>query len=106
MAGHKKWGELRKKMSPEQRQSSDAKLAIMKKAMLLAELRKYTGMTQKQLAARLGITQPGLSRIESQDDMHIATLRKLISAIGGKLELIVHMPDGEDVSLKQFAENE
>ena len=106
MAGHKKWGELRKKMSPEQRKSSDAKLATMKTEMLLAELRKHTGMTQKQLAVRLGITQPGLSKIESQDDMHIATLRNLIRAIGGTLELVVHMPDGEDISLKQFAEAE
>ena len=103
MAGHRKWGELRKKMSPEQRKSSDVKLATMKNEMLLAELRKHTGMTQKQLAARLGITQPGLSKIESQDDMHITTLRNLIGAIGGKLELVVHMPDGEDVSLKQFS---
>lgn len=106
MAGHKKWDVLRKKMSPEQRKRSDAKLVTMKREMLLAELRKHTGMTQKQLAARLGMTQPGLSKIESQDDMHIATLRKLIGAFGGKLELIVHMPDGEDISLKQFADAE
>jgi len=60
-------------------------------------------MTQQQLAQRLGITQPGLSKIESQDDMHVTTLRNLINAIGGELEIVVHMPDGEDVSLKQFA---
>jgi len=106
MAGRKKFSELRTKMSDSQRKKSAAKTAAMKKSMLLAELRKHTGMTQEQLAKRLGITQPGLSKIESQDDIHVGTLRNLIDAIGGELEIVVHMPDGEDVSLKQFAKSE
>ena len=103
MAGRRPWSELQKKMTPEQRARSDAQVGEMRQEMLLAELRKHTGLTQQQLADKLGITQPGLSKMESQDDMEIGTLNRLVDSLGGTLELIVHMPDG-DVSLTQFTE--
>jgi len=56
-----------------------------------------------ELAASLGIKQPTLSRIESQGDMQISTLRRVIEALGGKLEIIAHLPTG-DVRLSQFQE--
>ena len=60
-------------------------------------------MTQKEVAAVLGISQPGLSKIENQDDMHIGTLSKLIEAMGGTLEIIAHLPQG-DCRLTQFGD--
>ena len=63
--------------------------------MLLAEIRKSVGLTQEDLAVQLGIKQPTLSKLESQDDMQISTLRRLIEALGGKLELIAHLPRGD-----------
>jgi predicted transcriptional regulator len=69
--------------------------------MLLAEVRKTVGLTQEELAASLGIKQPTLSRLESQDDMQISTLRRLIQALGGELEIIAHLPNG-DIRLCQF----
>lgn len=69
--------------------------------MLLAEVRKAVGFTQADLAAALGIKQPTLSRLESQDDMQISTLRRLIQALGGELEIIAHLPGG-DIRLSQF----
>jgi transcriptional regulator with XRE-family HTH domain len=71
--------------------------------MLLAELRKSAGLSQEDLAAELGIKQPTLSRLESQDDMQISTLRRVIEALGGKLEIIAQLPSG-DVRLSQFRE--
>jgi len=39
--------------------------------------------------------------MEGQENMEIATLNRLVNSLGGQLELIVHMPDG-NVSLSQF----
>ena len=71
--------------------------------MFLTEIRRETGFTQKQIAASLGIRQPSLSKLESQDDMQISTLQRLIHALGGNLEIIAHMPNG-DIRISQFAE--
>lgn len=104
MAGHKPFSELIDKMSPDRRARSDARVKELRQEMLLAELRKHTGMTQQELADKLGISQPSLSKMESQEDMQIGTLNRLVDSVGGKLELIVHLPDG-DVSLTQFADD-
>ena len=104
MAGHKPFSKLIDKMSPDRRARSDAREKELRQEMLLAELRKHTGMTQQELADKLGISQPSLSKMESQEDMQIGTLNRLVDSVGGKLELIVHLPDG-DVSLTQFADD-
>lgn len=49
----------------------------------------------------MGIKQPTLSKLESQDDIQISTLQRLIHALGGQLELIAHMPGG-DIKISQF----
>jgi len=101
VAGHKKFSTLLDKMTPERRARSDARVKTLRQEMLLAELRKLSGMTQKELAEKLGIAQPSLSQMESQEDMQISTLNRMVGSLGGKLELIVHLPGG-DVSLTQF----
>ncbi len=72
--------------------------------LLLAEIRKQEGLTQVDLAERLGITQPSLSKLESQDDMQISTLRRIIEALEGELELTAKLPGGKRVSIRQFAQ--
>lgn len=104
MAGHKKFSTLLDKMAPDRRADSDARVEAIRQEMLLAELRKHSGMTQIELAEKLGITQPSLSQMENQEDMQISTLSHLVGTLGGSLELIVHMPGG-DVSLTQFADD-
>lgn len=93
--------ELEAKMPPESLVRAKARAKEMMAEMLLAEIRKSVGLTQEQLAASLGIKQPTLSRLESQDDMQISTLRRLIRALGGELEIIAHLPGGE-IRLSQF----
>jgi transcriptional regulator with XRE-family HTH domain len=69
--------------------------------MLLAEVRKLAGKSQSDLANILGIKQPSLSKLESQDDMRISTLKKIVEALGGRVEIIARFP-GEMVRLRQF----
>ena len=69
-----------------------ARAKEMMAEMLLAEIRQATGMTQEEVAASLGIKQPTLSRMESQDDMQVSTLQRLVQALGGELEIIGTFP--------------
>ncbi|MBL4810591.1 MAG: helix-turn-helix transcriptional regulator [Phycisphaerales bacterium] len=97
----KNFKELRDGMSQEHRGRADVRTDEMMAEMLLVEIRKQTGLTQEELAETLGIKQPSLSKLESQSDMQISTLQRLIEALGGKLELIAHLPKG-DVRITQF----
>jgi transcriptional regulator with XRE-family HTH domain len=63
--------------------------------MLLGELRKLEGVTQVELAEKLGIKQPAISQLEQQDDMQISTLQRIVKALGGVLEITVRLPGGE-----------
>ena len=95
--------KLRERMSAEQLAQAEIRTQEIIAEMLLAEIRKQVGLTQDDLAEAMGIKQPSLSKLESQDDMQISTLRRLIAALGGELELIAHLPGG-DIRIKQFAE--
>ena len=96
-----KFEKLKKEMKQENIQKAKIKAKEMMAEMLLAEIRKEAGFTQEYLAETLGVKQPSLSKLESQDDMQISTLQRLINALGGQLELIAHMPGG-DIRISQF----
>ncbi len=95
------FNKLKKKMKPESLNKAGIKAREMMAEMLLAEIRKEAGFTQEDIARALGIKQPSLSKLESQEDMQIGTLGRLIQALGGQLELIAHMPGG-DIKIRQF----
>jgi DNA-binding Xre family transcriptional regulator len=69
--------------------------------LLLSEIRRLAGKSQRQLAAALGIRQPSLSKLENQDDMQVSTLRRIVEALGGELEVIARFPKGA-VKIDQF----
>ncbi|HEV8638755.1 MAG TPA: helix-turn-helix transcriptional regulator [Chloroflexota bacterium] len=57
-------------------------------ARLLRWARLHTGQSQAQLAAKTGIAQSTISRIESgRFDPHVSVLRRLLRACGYDLEL-------------------
>lgn len=58
----------------------------------LRELRQTAGKAQADIASALNITQPSVSKIERQNDMHLSTLRNYVEAVGGELELTVRLP--------------
>jgi len=61
MAGHRNISVLREKMGPERVAGAKARAREMQVEMLLAELRKLEGVTQVELAEKLGIKQPAVS---------------------------------------------
>jgi DNA-binding XRE family transcriptional regulator len=61
-----------------------------KAAQLVVLLRKQKGMTQKQLAERVGIPQSMISRLENGDRRRtptLETLHKILIELGYRLEL-------------------
>jgi hypothetical protein len=95
--------ELRDRMSPEQRQRSDILYQEKLAEMLFAEICKWIGLTPEEFATVVGNNSPVPSTLESQDDMQISTLRRLVEALGGKLDLVIHLPGG-DLRITQFNE--
>jgi plasmid maintenance system antidote protein VapI len=72
--------------------------------MLLSEMRKLAGKSQREVAAALGIKQPSLSKLENQCDMQVSTLRRIIAALGGELDMIARFPNGA-IRIEQFNED-
>jgi DNA-binding XRE family transcriptional regulator len=90
----RKFAELREKMPPEARTESDRLFEKALKEYPLAELRNARGLSQKMLGEALGIQQPAIAKMEKRTDMYISTLRSHIEAMGGRLEITAHFPDG------------
>ncbi len=61
----------------------------------LAELRARAGLTQEQVAARMGIAQSDVSKLERRGDLKFSTLRAYAEALGAALEVLVRLPAGD-----------
>ena len=63
----------------------------------LVEARQEAGLTQQEMAERLGVSQAQVSRIEKQgyDAYTLNTLRKYVTALGEgyQLEVAIHTPE-------------
>ena len=56
----------------------------------LTALREQAGLSQRDLAKRLGVTQPRVAAIERSRNVTIDVLEQYVGAVGGELELTVH----------------
>jgi transcriptional regulator with XRE-family HTH domain len=78
-----------------------AKASRRVQELLLSEVRQLAGKSQQEVAETLGMKQPSLSKLEKQADMQISTLRKIVQALGGELEVLARFPKGT-VKIDQF----
>jgi len=97
--------ELEKGLSPERRQRVAERVKEMEMDMLLSELRRQQEMSQSELADAMGISQPNVSKLEGEHDMQISTLRRLVTALGGRLKISVEIPGRGEFTLSQFDSN-
>ena len=88
-------------MTPEAQAEARAQTAEFIAQMPLHELRHARHLSQEALAGILGVGQASVSKLERRADMYVSTLRGMIEAMGGKLVIVAHFPDG-DVQLNQF----
>ena len=88
-------------MSKASQKRAAKRTKALLREMLLSELRRATGYSQKKLASKLKMKQPSLSKLENASDMQVTTLQKLVGALGGEVEIVCKFPKG-DVRLVQF----
>jgi DNA-binding XRE family transcriptional regulator len=97
MSGHTKWSEIRNlhHFTPEEEEKIRQGARVILREDALMKLRQHQHVTQRELAAALGVSQVNISRIEHEDDPQLSTMRRFIEALGG--ELIVQARIGDEV---------
>jgi len=98
-----KFSELLDKIPPERRADIEERVKQLRAEMPLNELRAARDLTQQQLAQSLNVNQAVISRLERRADMYVSTLRNIITAMGGTLEIRAVFPEGP-VIIRQFRE--
>ncbi|MFY9994261.1 MAG: helix-turn-helix transcriptional regulator [Leclercia sp.] len=67
----------------------------------LQMMREELKLSQKQVAEVMGISQPAITQLEQRgNELKIATLKRYIEAMGGKLSLDVELPTGKRVAFQ------
>jgi len=64
-------------------------------AVRLKELREQRGLSQEEVARRLGSKQASISRTEARSDFLLSTLKKHAEALGATLVVKMVFPDAE-----------
>jgi hypothetical protein len=97
--------EFMDRFSAEERQAIDARAQeLIAEEISLRDLRKALGRTQAALAAKLGLKQENVSRVEARTDMLLSTLDGYLRAMGGRLRLTVEFKDRPPVLLSGLAQ--
>lgn len=92
--------EILQAMPEDRRRRIEARAAeLIAEELNLRELRRLRKLTQARLSRKLKIGQEGVSRIEKRTDLYISTLRSYVEGVGGKLSLVVELPDRPPVIL-------
>ena len=99
MSSYVRWSDIRAEHVA--RAGGEEAVAAGKKELLaeitghrLAELRKSLGMTQQQVADRMGVTKGRVSQIEQGKISGQAVLARCASALGGRLHQAIYFDDG------------
>lgn len=94
---NKSWLD-KKLQKPKFRKNFELEYEKLSVADQLVRLRKQAGLTQAQLAKKIGTTASAISRYENSeyDRYELNTLRKIVTACGGHLKLIVRGPNDDE----------
>ncbi len=102
MSGHRPFSELKKNWNADRvAQNRARKGELAMEYSTLEELRVALGLSQEEVARRLDVQQPAVSKLTARSDMRISTLRDLIEAMGGELQVTAKFPD-RSVELANF----
>jgi predicted transcriptional regulator len=70
-------------------------MAIRRRELLaqLAEQRRAAGLSQAEVAVRMGTSQPAVARLEAGEvDVRMSTVERYAAALGVRLEMRLHPP--------------
>lgn len=100
MSGHVRWRDIR----AEQVERAGGEIAVnaVKDELLtemighrLAEVRKARGLTQQQVADRMGVTKGRISQIEQGKVSGHDVIARFATALGGRLHQAIYFDDGD-----------
>jgi len=97
----KRFRDLIDRLPREQRERIAVRRDRIMQEISLKQLRRALRLTQRELAGTLRVNQAAISKMESQYDMYISTLRRFLEGMGAKLKIVAEFPDGEIV-ISQF----
>jgi DNA-binding XRE family transcriptional regulator len=91
--------EMIKARSPE----SQTRIRTLADEMIhetgLQMIREELQLSQKRVAEAMGVSQPAITQLEQRgNELKLATLKRYIEAMGGKLSLDVELPGGKRVA--------
>lgn len=85
------WQDVRAKRPVDEQAVAEhvERMIAEERAYRLREIREEQGVTQKELAERMHLTQPTISALESGDldRSGLGTLMSYVEALGGKVEI-------------------
>lgn len=85
------WNNVRAKRPIDEATVAEhvSRMEAEERAYRLREIREEQGVTQKELAERMAITQPTISALESGDldRSGLSTLKSYVEALGGTIEV-------------------
>jgi DNA-binding XRE family transcriptional regulator len=96
--------EILNEMPAERRAIILQRAQEIREELNLRQVRRLRKLTQARLSKKLKIGQEGVSRIEKRTDLYISTLRGYVEGVGGKLKLVVELPDQPPVLLTGLGE--
>jgi DNA-binding transcriptional regulator YiaG len=88
----------KRRRDPRRRARVEREKALILAGMRLYELRKEQGLSQTEVARRLGVSQERISKLERAEDVKLSTLQNYVEALGGHLEVSAVIGD-ETVAL-------
>ena len=90
----KRWEDLKKRrISPARAREIREEVSREIMDADLKAMRELAGISQAELAKRMGSLQPEISRAESRGDHRLSTLRAYVTALGGELDVVAHFGD-------------
>ncbi|MFB8006495.1 helix-turn-helix domain-containing protein [Nocardia sp. NPDC056000] len=100
MSGYSRWQDIRAEFV--ERAGGEEAVATGREELLaemigqrLAEIRKSRGLTQLQIAERMGVTKGRVSQIERGHIAGYELLARYATALGGRLRQAIQFDDGE-----------
>ena len=96
-----KWQDVkyRGRLAKERVEELEREATAEAVALTLRELREALDLTQEQLAELTAMAQSEVSRLERREDWRLSTLRRIVEAMGGRLEVIADFPGRRRVRL-------
>jgi DNA-binding XRE family transcriptional regulator len=100
MSGHVRWSDIR--ADQVARAGGEQAVDVAKDELLaemighrLAEVRKARGLTQQQVADRMGVTKGRISQIEQGGVSGQDVVARFAAALGGRLHQAIYFDDGD-----------